>query len=87
MLDLFHNGNMLFADKEAQVINFLSAHDAFKSYIFAHFSKKKNAFFVQCRRKINNQTSILHPVSGTFRRGGTQHCPTVKIYYVYTALK
>lgn len=32
---------MLFADKEAQVINFLSAHDAFKSYIFAHFSKKK----------------------------------------------
>lgn len=42
MLDLFHNGNMLFADKEAQVINFLSAaRDAFKSYIFAHFSKKK----------------------------------------------
>lgn len=41
MLDLFHNGSMLFADKEARVINFLlAAHNAFESYIFAFSSQK-----------------------------------------------
>jgi len=46
MLDLFHNGSMLLADKEARVINFLlEAYDAFQSYIFI-FSSQKNASFI-----------------------------------------
>lgn len=57
MLDLFHNGSMLFADKEARVINFLpAAHDAFESYMFTFSSQKVPPLYSRGGKQTIKQT-------------------------------